>query len=192
MEVHAHSPGQTFNSKSSIIQGVDVIPNSLMRSYSVACSGILVSTNVRDGKIIEIHNHRDFNWNDTLSPVVNSKLETDIALTQEQTSNLIQNLNISHNRIHGEINLDTFNPVGSHKQTWTIVGSVLIVFLIILLIAFSSYRCYKAGFRCYRKKPTRVLEIGEFAEPLRPRRNIVRAKRPKIYTSSPNTEPLSQ
>ena len=121
LEVHAHSPGQTFKSKSSIIQGVDVIQNSLMRSYSVACSGILVSTNVRDGKIVEIHNHRDFNWNDTLSPVVNSKLETDLTLTQEQTSSLIRNLNVSHNKVHGDINLDTFNPIGTHKHTWTIV-----------------------------------------------------------------------
>ena len=62
LEVHAHSPGQTFNSKSSIIQGVNVIQNSLMRSYSIACSRILVFTNVSKDtqpKIVKIHNHRN-------------------------------------------------------------------------------------------------------------------------------------
>ena len=60
--------------------------------------------------MVKIHNYRDFDCKDTLSPMVNSNLDTDLTKVQEQTSNLIQNLNISHKKSmdHSGINISCF------------------------------------------------------------------------------------
>ena len=191
LEVHAHSPGQTFTSKSTVVNGVDIIQNSLTQSFSIACSGVLVSTTIQEGKTVAIHNHDDFRWNDTLSPQLNSRLETEIALAKDETRSLMINLNETQNAIHGPIGIDTFIPNGTHKHTWTIIGSVLLVIVTAILAVLATFFGWKYCCRCRRVRrtnrgDTRII-IGEQAEPLRPRRPRLdeQRRRPRIYTSEP-------
>ena len=149
LEVHAHSPGQTFTSKSTVVNGVDIIQNSLTQSFSIACSGVLVSTTIQEGETVAIYNHDDFKWNDTLSTQLNSRLETEITLAKDGTENLIS-LNETQNAIHGPISIDTFAPNGTHKHTWTIIGSVLLIILTVMLTVFAIHFGRKYCCRCKR------------------------------------------
>ena len=162
LQVHQHSLGNTFHSKSRIINGTTVVKNEADSSYSVACNGILVSTEITDPEVIQIHNHHNFVWDDTVQPISNKKLTEDIEQTQKYTRNNLADLNVKFEKAHGDIDYrEIFDPTGTHAPTWLIVGSILLVmFAIFLLTSLLVCIC-----KCYHKCKEPVVELAGYMQP---------------------------
>ena len=162
LQVHQHSLGHTFNSKSKIINGTSVIKNDPENSYSVACSGILVSTDMSDPRIVQIHNNHDFDWDDAVQPLTDKKLAEDLEITKHLTKYNLADLNIKVNRAHGDIDYnEVFNLKGVHAPTWMIVGTIIAgFFALFLLVSLLVCIC-----RCYRSFKRPIVELAGYMNP---------------------------
>ena len=162
LQVHQHSIGHTFNSKSKIINGTAIIKNEVDSSYSVACNGILLSTDMTDPRIIQIHNHYNFNWDDAVQPLTDKKLVEDLEEAKFLTKNNLTDLNVKVNQAHGDIDYnEIFNMKGVHAPTWIIIGTIIASLFAIFLIA-TLLVCIC---RCYRRCKQPIVELAGYMRP---------------------------
>ena len=147
LQVHQHSSDHLFNSKSKLINGTAIIKNDPKNSYSVACNGILTSTDIISPDKISIHNHDNFQWDDAVQPIIDSKFKENFDKTTEITNETLFQLN--HTVTDTHLNFDVksiLNPTGPHRHTWFIFLTMTGAFLgvcVVVALAFAAYKIYK-------------------------------------------------
>ena len=167
LQIHQHSLGRTFYSKSRMINGTTVVKNQEDSSYSVACDRILVLTDITDPETIQIHSNHNFDWDDAVQPISDKKLTNDIIETKRLTKLNIADLSNKVEKAHGDINYkEIFNPSGAHAPTWIIIGSLLLLSLA-TFVCTSIIVCLC---KCYRRCRQPIVELAGFVGPTNSKR----------------------
>ena len=162
LQIHQHSLGRTFYSKSKVINGTTIVKNDEDSSYSVACNGILVSTDITDPETLQIHSNHNFEWDDTVQPISNKKLTNDIVETKRLTQINLADLKEKVETAHGDIDFkEILNPRGAHAPTWIIIGTIALIILAIFIFT-SIIVCL---IKCYRRCRQPIVELAGFVGP---------------------------
>ena len=139
LEVHHHSRDRIFNARSSQINGTAVLSNDPHSSQSIACNGMLISTQLSSPKPVEIQHQPHFDWNNTLRSSIDTRLRGRIQEENSDSKQLLNQLNETLYDMNNGFSFDALDLKGTHRYT---LISFIITMTLIVLLATVCCLCY--------------------------------------------------
>ena len=162
MEVHMIDPVGFFRSKAKTINGVHVISNTANKTFTVSCNGLLSATKMTEPTAIEIYDEHQWILADTLTPIVNKRLQEEIEDTKKKTEETMLHITSNITDIENDHNLqwqDTYPSLDTPHGTSSLaiyLSIAIATFILTVILGFvvKHYCCKKPRIQVISTSPS--------------------------------------